>query len=108
MAVADTPEERTQGLMFVNDLGELDGMLFIFESMTSTSFWMENVPIPLDIAFFDIAGRHVETLSMVPCTPNPCGFYTPSGPYAFAIEARTGAFDDIDDLRLGSVTQITE
>ena len=47
--IADTPEERATGLMFVNEMKENEGMLFIFDSEKKYSFWMKNTLIPLDI-----------------------------------------------------------
>ena len=69
VAVADDAPMRRQGLMFVEDLGDLDGMLFVFEEERSGGFWMKNTLIPLDIAFFDSEGHSVGTLTMVPNSP---------------------------------------
>lgn len=49
--VADDPQERAQGLMFVEQLPTLSGMLFIYERPQSVSFWMKNTLIPLDMIF---------------------------------------------------------
>ena len=38
VAVADTPERRSRGLMGVTQLGEREGMLFIFESDVDSGF----------------------------------------------------------------------
>ncbi len=76
--------------MFVEVLGDLDGMLFVFEEDRAGGFWMKNTLIPLDIAFFDGGGELVEVMSMVPCEEDPCPTYTPSAIYRYALEAPLG------------------
>lgn len=49
--IADSPQERARGLMFVEDLPTLSGMLFIYEQPQAVSFWMKNTLIPLDMIF---------------------------------------------------------
>ncbi len=101
VAVADSPELRRAGLMFIEDLEDLDGMLFIFESDTSGGFWMKNTLLPLDIAFFDLTGRFVDGFAMEPCTADPCPSYLPSGSYRYALEMEAGNMpDDPQELTL--------
>lgn len=49
--IADDPQERAQGLMFVEDMPLLEGMLFVYEEPQFVSFWMKNTLIPLDMLF---------------------------------------------------------
>lgn len=96
VAIASEPHQWIQGLMFVTDLGDLDGMLFVWEEDTTGPFWMKDTLLPLDIAFFDADGTLVDLLSMEPCTTDPCPVYEAAGPYRYALEAPRGAFDAID------------
>jgi uncharacterized protein len=51
VAVADTPEQRSLGLMDVRNMPAGKGMLFIFDREEPLSFWMANTPLPLDLIF---------------------------------------------------------
>lgn len=51
--IADDSEKRRTGLMHYKELGENEGMLFIFEKEERQSFWMKNTAIPLDIIFIN-------------------------------------------------------
>lgn len=87
VAVADEPAERARGLMEVNDLGDLNGMLFSWGGdEVTTGFYMKNTLIPLTIAFYAADGSYVDSLEMEPCRTDECPTYRSSGPFAYAIE----------------------
>ena len=49
--IADTPAKRELGLQYRRELGDDQGMLFLFPIEGRQSFWMKNTPLPLDIIF---------------------------------------------------------
>ncbi len=53
VAVADTDKKRSKGLMFVKNMQDDNGMLFVFADLKTVSFWMKNTYISLDLLFVD-------------------------------------------------------
>lgn len=93
VAVADGPMLRGQGLMGVTDLVDVDGMLFVWNEEIEAAFWMKDTLIPLDIWFFDDAGRYVDSFTMTPCESDPCPTYPAAGPFRYALETEVGTID---------------
>jgi uncharacterized membrane protein (UPF0127 family) len=95
-AVADTAQQRAQGLMGVEDLGGFGGMLFVFEVETMGAFHMEDTPTPLSIAWFATDGSLVSTADMEPCLDQPdCPTYSPDGLYRYALEVPQGELENL-------------
>lgn len=95
MAVADTPALRQLGLMNVEDLGTLDGMIFVYGEEIQVGHWMKDTLIPLDIAYFDAEGILVSRTTMTPCLDGDCPTYPSDGPSFYAVEVAAGVFDDL-------------
>lgn len=87
--------------MDVVDLGDLDGMMFVYETPQLVNFTMRNTLLPLDIWFVDSKNVLVGTAEMEPCTSEPCVRYgsptevlrvleTPLGEYEFALGSVIG------------------
>ena len=94
VAVADTDELRSQGLMDVEQLpSDLDGMLFVYPIPVSVSFHMLNTPMDLDIWWFDGDGVLIGTTQMEPCPGENCVNYRSPGQIRWALETPLGEFD---------------
>jgi uncharacterized membrane protein (UPF0127 family) len=96
VTVADTPSEREHGLMGVSHLGTNQGMVFLFDGPTTSSFWMKDTLVPLSVAFWSGDGKVVDVLDMQPCTSDPCPLYTPDSAYTTALEMNVGWFEGHD------------
>ncbi len=83
--------------MGVDELGDLDGMLFVFPQEALSGFWMKGTLIPLDIAFFGDDKALVDVLSMVPCTTEQCPSYVPDGPFSWAVETPAGTLGPLPE-----------
>jgi len=49
--VASSPPQRSRGLMFVEELGTYEGMIFLYQQPATIAMWMKNTLIPLDMLF---------------------------------------------------------
>lgn len=93
---ADSPIERSRGLMQVGDLRGYDGMTFSNEAESSGSYYMFNTVMPLSISWWDDDGAFVSGTDMVPCTAadaSECPLYPAAGPFRYALEVPLGALD---------------
>jgi len=102
--IARTKKQREKGLMFREELGWNEGMLFIFPEERFLSFWMKDTSIPLSIAFLDASGVVADIHDMQPYSLDPV---RSTRKCQFAIEVNRGFFedaglanDDIIDLRM--------
>ena len=95
VAVADTPDSRRHGLMGVDDLDAVEGMVFVFDAPTETGFYMKDVLVPLDIAFVGADGTVLAVLSMPLCEAEPCPTYRSPAPFQWAIETPAGGLAGI-------------
>jgi uncharacterized protein len=91
VAVAETPDQRSQGLRDVEALPDgLDGMLFVFGEARPATFGMEDTVIPLDIWWFDGEGQLLGSTTMEPCPDTPCPSYPSPGEVSWALESPAG------------------
>lgn len=87
--VAQTPEQRTIGLMFRKSMGANEGMLFVFEQATEQCFWMKNTLIPLQVAFLADDGAVVNIENMAPQTLDG---HCSAKPVRYVLEMNDGWF----------------
>lgn len=90
MQLAVTMAEMQQGLMGRRDLGEDDGMLFVYRQPQGMSFWMRNTPTPLDIGFFTADGVLREIYPLHPFDERPVE--ARRGDLLLALEVNRGWF----------------
>lgn len=77
--IADDPAERSQGLMFREQLPPNAGMLFLYPDERPRTFWMKNTPLPLDIIFIAADGRVVSIAAEAkPFDETPLGSQAPA------------------------------
>lgn len=92
VVLADDGAERTKGLRRRDNLGDYDGMLFVFDDATTTPFTMSTVRVPLDIGFYASDGRRVAALRMEPCADSEsgCPLYSSGKTFRYALETLAG------------------
>ena len=87
--VAATPQQRSTGLMFRQQMPQGEGMLFVFEQPSQQCFWMKNTPLPLTAAFVADDGSIVNLVDMKPLsTESHCS----SKPVRYVLEMNQGWF----------------
>ncbi len=59
--VVHSAKEKARGLMYVRNMPEQSGMLFVYTESDQRSMWMKNTYIPLDIIFI----KNSETISSI-------------------------------------------
>jgi uncharacterized membrane protein (UPF0127 family) len=90
LELALTISERQHGLQKRLELGDNEGMAFLFEDPQQASFWMKNTRIPLDIGFFTGDGILREIHQMFPNVEVPVKSYRSD--IVLAIEMNKGWF----------------
>jgi len=99
--IAATEAEREHGLMLRSSLGDLDGMIFVFDAPGLHAFWMKDTLIPLDMIWIDDAGKVVSIAESVPpCKTAECPTYPPRAPASYVLEVNAG-FAKKHQLRIG-------
>ena len=87
--VAQTPEQRSIGLMYRTEMPQHEGMLFVFEQPSTQCFWMKNTLLPLTAAFVADDGTIVNLADMKPQTTDS---HCSAKPVRFVLEMHQGWF----------------
>ena len=87
--VAASPEQRSTGLMFRQQMPQSEGMLFIFDHPSEQCFWMKNTLLPLTAAFVADDGTIVNLADMKPQTTES---HCSAKPVRFVLEMNQGWF----------------
>ncbi|MBI2106807.1 DUF192 domain-containing protein [Candidatus Woesearchaeota archaeon] len=104
--VADTNEERINGLMYRKNLCDNCGMLFVFDDSDYRSFWMKNTLIPLDMIFIGENYVITDVKSAVPCLEEKCDTYSSTKKVKYVLEVN-GGFVKENNINVGDVVVIT-
>jgi len=110
LEVARTPQEQALGLMYRPALPDNRGMLFVFPSPQPVSFWMKDVPVPLDMVFLNHGVVEYIQAFAPPCPAQvgqPCPNYGPGTPIDQVIELRGGRAQELG-LQLGDKVQVID
>jgi uncharacterized membrane protein (UPF0127 family) len=91
LEMADSYQERQQGLMYRKSMKENQGMIFMFSQETTQSFWMKNTYISLDIIYVD---GELKIVSIAKNTVPESEEQIPSkGPAQYVVEVIAGYTD---------------
>ncbi|MFA5164796.1 MAG: DUF192 domain-containing protein [Candidatus Omnitrophota bacterium] len=88
--LARTQAQKETGLMYRRELGEDEGMLFLYREPQQMMMYMKDTRIPLSVAFIDSAGVILEIRDMEPMDETPV--ISASRQIRFALEANRGWF----------------
>jgi uncharacterized protein len=86
--LATSREQQIRGLMYVRNLPEWSGMLFVYTASDRHAMWMKNTYIPLDILFIRADG----TISNIAANTEPLSLDTiaSSEPVLYVLELNAG------------------
>ena len=87
--VAQTPEQRSIGLMFRSSMGTNEGMLFVGDEPGQRCFWMRYTLVPLTAAFIADDGTIVNLADMKPQTTDA---HCSAQPVRYVLEMNKGWF----------------
>lgn len=90
VAIADTDEKRSKGLMNQENLRQDEGMLFLYDTPSKRSFWMKDTPLPLTAVWIK-GDRVIGSTAMEPCLDrgDDCESYPSPGEVDSVLEVRT-------------------
>ena len=85
-----TERQIQTGMMFRKKMTDKEGMLFVHKTVKGRGYWMNNVTVPLSIAYLDPSGRIVEIHDMQPFNTN--SVFSISQNIQYALEVPQGWF----------------
>ena len=87
--LAQDIDQQRRGLMFVHEMPETTGMLFIYDSDDIRAMWMKNTFIPLDMVFARGDGTVASIITNT--TPRSLRSNRSSEPVRYVLELNAGA-----------------
>ena len=107
LAVADTEEKRTRGLMYIDSLKENQGMVFLFSGKDYRYFWMKNTEIPLDIVFINNNKITYIQHDLPICRQDKCPIYDSKSKADKVIELK-GGFCKKYNIKIGDKVKFSK
>ncbi len=98
LTIPTTEEEKQLGYQHTTGPKWGEGMLFISPKEELQSFWMKNVPVPLDILFFNSRRELVGSKTMEPYLDDEETIYGSDTPSKYALELPCGWIDKYLDV----------
>ncbi|MAG02373.1 hypothetical protein CMI42_03475 [Candidatus Pacearchaeota archaeon] len=94
---AITDSEKLRGLMYVDDLSDDEGMIFVYDDEDYRIFWMKNTLIPLDLIFLDSDLGVVDVReNFMPCVGGVCERYRSLRKARYVVEVNGGLSKDLE------------
>ena len=103
VGVAETYEERRNGLSFIESLPKDSGLLFVFTISDSYGIWMKTMLFPIDIIWFDENFRVIDITKNISPDSYPDTFY-PKSPVRYILEVEAG-FVKANSVKIGSTAK---
>ena len=101
VSLAQTAEERQQGLSGTKSLPQGQGMLFVFPEANTYSFWMKDMQYSIDIYWLRDDGRIVYMAEKISPETYPATYQSPE-PVKYVLELPAG-FAEAHGVRVGDV-----
>ncbi len=100
VAIADTPAARQRGLSGRPGLDQSNGMLFVFEELSKTCFWMKDMYFDVDILWFDQNQKLIYAKQEASAAGYPAESYCPPSSTKYVIEVAAGTIQRLN-LKIG-------
>lgn len=107
--IANTPDQRSTGLMYRTRIAPDRGMIFTFPEPGSWTFWMKNTKMALDILWIDEKGKIVHIQHAAPIcerNDNLCPRYRTNIPAILVLELGAGQAKKLN-LKQGKKLEIS-
>ena len=86
LEIAESFEQRRQGLMYRKQIARNGGMLFMYQRPGNYRIWMKNTLIPLSVIWLDENATITGIKLLQPCRQIRCPVYGVKAPTRFIIE----------------------
>ena len=104
--IARSQKQRRQGLMYRDQLGKRQGMLFIYPRSGDHRIWMKNTLIPLTVVWFDESRTVIGVKKLVPCRTEYCPSFGVSKPSKYILELNSDNHGLNPGLKFNSLFQL--